>query len=270
LLIPSRNNLDSSGETKEFFMFKSNRFTQNCVLAIAALIISPSAWGAGGNAGGYQGPALNPTSMNVDLERGIRLSQVKAVLRTCLILGDPNTGLVSLAERFTNSFRKTPYSNFRLKAETIYLHRGDRFDPVNFVLGGFGVVNGDGVSNDSQVGTRLVYRDKVIRTDLVIAIGGPNGFALPDGTKLVELQTRNGFPTVTAESLVTANIYDPKFKTLIAEDFLLKNVSIVLPGDYGPAVTLMNADTHKETPWLTINMVEYVQCLQGQLQARAE
>jgi hypothetical protein len=211
-----------------------------------------------GNGGGYSGPLLNSQSIPIELDRGIKLRNAFLAIKVCLVDGDKKAGLISVAERLVNSLSKLPYSKF---IEIIYNEYGlpSIDEKNNAIAGRFEryIKIEDGKYEDFKISIAEGF----------FVITGPS-LSNSDLYSAVKLAFPHKLPYLKFTTSVSDSQYD-ELGRLAQSEQILQGLKIILPSDYGTAVNLINDDTKKRTH-LTVNMVEYVQCLHSQVQKYAE
>ncbi len=239
------------------FGFKSLKEKTLLSVMSSAVVLAcvPAVWAASGNGGGYNGPSLSSQSIPIALDRGITVENAGEAIRICLLDGDSQAGLKSVTDRLIQVLDRTPsqppFKRARWRKPQLSSTRDIE------VLGSafWSVTQNNKVDGWISAGTSGYF-----------AISGSR-FGLADDEYLT-FKVNEGFPQIRYDSIQIDRAYDD-FGRPAEVAHILKGVSIVLPSDYGTKVPLFNVWTGKRTS-LTVNEVEYVQCLQSQIQRLAE
>ncbi|MFL5812113.1 MAG: hypothetical protein ACJ763_00930 [Bdellovibrionia bacterium] len=215
--------------------------------AVGALMLPSLGWSAA-DGRGHNGPNLAPTSIPVSLDHGISAGKVQQAMTVCFTTGDSKAGIVSVLHRLADE-----------------------------ITGGHG-----GSSDYTYYGTAEEYgSSKAFYSKGYIyhalETTGYGSFRFYPKLELhdtedsgtVTLQLPAVLPSVSYQSIVQDTGYD-EYGRESKSDRILMGISINFdPSVYGTAVRLINSNTHVKSA-ITVNTVEYVECLKNELQRRAE
>lgn len=253
-------------------------------LACVALFVSMTGSAfAEGNGGGYQGPDLNGISIPVRLDRGITLENAQNAVFTCMISGDRASGRVALLARFVRQVyggdRIDHISGQQSAVESVPWEPGM---PNELLAKGYASYYTDGLPG-GQRGVLTVQNREVgfpefgeIGKDVVSRVLSlyfqrPDALTASSG---VRAQTQYDFPRLVFDQIVPDVGYD-EWGAITYRASLLKNIAIRTGGPLSantPLVVYRDWGTPKQTVTrlkVTINTQEYVECLQTELQKRA-
>jgi hypothetical protein len=229
--------------------FKKAFETKNLMMtaAVGALMLPSLGWSAA-DGRGHNGPNLAPVSIPVALDHGISAGKVQEAMKVCFITGDSKAGIVSvlrrLADEITAGHGGQPYYSYYGTAEEYgtsktFYSNGNIYAVLRMV--GYGAFR---------------FSPKL---EVNASEDGPT----------VTLALPAVFPGVRYQSVAQDTGYD-EYGREVKSERILMGVSIDFdPAVYGTAVRLINTDTHVKTA-ITVNTVEYVECLKSELQKRAE
>ncbi|MCM2279534.1 MAG: hypothetical protein NDJ89_15770 [Oligoflexia bacterium] len=229
-------------------MFKSKKIVNFGLTLCAVLIAAPllPAFGAGGDGGAFNGPSLAGTSIPVELERGITLDGAEWAVRVCSVLGDSSRGLIPLMSRIhEQALGRPPFKDDSKSGEAV-------------IAGGTQTVwfTGDLRSSKSRVSIKLFSSN----TSTEISYN--------DHNSSLEIELRSvPLPTISFERIEQDSGFDDWGREVNGQK-ILQGVHIRLPKEYGSAVPVYNQKTGKKTK-LTLNHVEYAECLSNELQRNA-
>jgi hypothetical protein len=236
--------------------------------AVGALMLPSLGWSAA-DGRGHNGPDLAPVSIPVQLDRGIRADHMNEAISVCFAKGDSKRGVVSLNQRLLA----------QLSGQSVdVIAKGVNFDSTQ-------------ASEDKQNKTFLPQMrawetfGAYSKYELLLAgTGHPNevipdgvfGFAFVPGFSApmpsfdgVVLRLAGAFPKVKYSSIVQDSGYD-EYGRVNDQYRILRGLSIETDANaYGTSVALYNWLTNRKTT-VTVNTVEYVECLKSELQKRAE
>ncbi|MCM2323225.1 MAG: hypothetical protein NDJ90_08175 [Oligoflexia bacterium] len=225
-------------------MFKSKKVMSFGFALCTALLAAPMlpAFGAGGDGGPFNGPSLAGTSIPVELERGITQYAAANAIQVCLAEGDSSRGLISLMDRiYEQAHGQLPNKNAVKFARVLGGTRA--LEPTGYLQSGPVSI---GLSS-SDTSTKIGYEER----------------ALVEGVELYSIP----LPTVTFERIQQDSGFDDWGREAEGEK-ILHGIRIELPKEYGSAVPVYNHKTGKKTK-LTLNHVEYAECLSNELQRNA-
>jgi hypothetical protein len=219
--------------------------------AVGALMLPSLSWSAA-DGRGHNGPDLAPTSIPVALDHGIRSGQVEEALRVCYAAGDTKTGVVSLLQRLAKELTGGKANNPDYAPDYAYSYYG--FADEDSSRKEFSVTGW--IDDSGPYASPWHY----LKSDT------------PETVKFfpnLEHKTPAPMPRVRYQAVAQDTGYD-EYGRLIQSERILRGVSIdIQPAVYGTSVKLINSQTGVKSA-ITINTVEYVECLKSELQKRAE
>lgn len=258
-------------------MFQSKILGVNGIKITALLVAlgaAPSAWArSGGDGGAFNGPNLSGQSIPVEMERGITRKQARDAMKAC-VAGDGSSGSVSLMDRiyqqafgkprerhqailnaveFYDTYSTPPAGRVTFRSSVWFGSRGN----IRSVLSAS--VNTDGRAGDLSV--------------MVCLNESPNETGCPDEVNRfdviagVAVALIAEIPYLSYDSVNKESSFDDWGRE-VSERHILQGVRIQLPKEYGSAVPTINRTTGKKSK-LTLNLVEYAECLNAELQRRA-
>lgn len=223
------------------------------------------------------GPELTGTSIPVRLDQGITVENAEQAQRTCLLTGDSTRGLVSMIQRMIQDvYQVTPT---KIERSMMTFDRERRWFQI--LLGRLSAVLPSDQVNPPERQRRLIEIAMQVKAHsleqmdqrFLVSLTDPNQTWIERSsssseTRQIYMQTPGKFPVLEFNEELVDRRYD-KWGREIEGRRYLKGLSIRIPGDYGSGIVLINQTTWRETP-LSVNLMEYVECLQNELQRLAE
>jgi hypothetical protein len=198
----------------------------------------------------------------VAMERGVKLEQVKKAVSTCLSSGDKQRGLVPVMERLFQQM----WNPNEDKLQQIGI-------PVEFANDGRNVDQKQiHFMEASGHGLRVGALDQLKLSDTYPLQSFLNISIDISGSKLysARLTSDNIFPYVKWTKIVSQPTYD-SLGSVIFDDMIAQGVTITVPANYGrggEVLQFTNIDTKQKTS-VRLNVREYVECLQAEIQRNA-
>jgi hypothetical protein len=259
----------------------------------AAALAATSVWA--GNGSGYNGPDWAPAAIPVANDREISLADVEKAVNTCLVTGNAQKGLISVAQRVAQQTYGNPmpdrigYAEWIAETQTEIQRDGKigvelGVTPDDFSLGHWenyvsyffwnsGMPEAAqfcrtlSSSNSSQnscpvsVWNAWDVKEKPQKSHQQIRFT-----LLPALKKYAQIETEAAFPALSYKKLIRAKLYDEWGAVTSRE--IVKGLRIHVPKAYAETGAHMPAINHATGGpiALTINYREYVACLKGELQ----
>jgi hypothetical protein len=248
---------DGENKFEEFTMLSLTITRRLAAVAAPVLLTSTIAFASGE---GINGPTTNTVSIPVAVDQGIRASDVKAALLVCMVTGD-SAGAHSLESRIFN----TIFGNQPEMVNT------DLIPTLVWTFGGMPLPNpAGGVVKPESMFPSIGMNDWKNRLYIKTFLN-PWRLSATRDQKQIELIPAFEVPTVTYLKIASDPVYD-ELGSVVQDAIILNGVSVqvdpeLVKNNY--IMTFKNETTGQPTK-LRINMLEYIECLKSQLQARAK
>jgi hypothetical protein len=256
-------------------------------LSLVVLALLPVSAFAGGDGSGFSGPTLNPVSIPVQSENGIKLDTVIHAMQTCYINGDPERGISSFADRMALRFGMKPQKDLTNPLENSGFYKTIGYTGhftayyEKDTLSGR-VTPSDGWYADPSETTLSESKESEESHFFALELFADNFFGSAKSSirihyvnknvdpkvdvKLTSEDENSGIPTITFTKIVIDKVFDQWGQEVSGpRDNLLLGVAIDTTNVAMNSVGLINADTKRSVP-LTYSMKEVVECLQNEIQ----